>query len=154
MSGDGRRLLNIANDVWAEHFDFSAEDLLPKHGDRNAEYTAEAYDVNDPRKQVLRRNRVEALSWAVGVLARSADLIARLNEAAAADLASGDPGTIAHGRETLELARLLNADARHACSTVARWLAVPEDAPAGCRCGTTDLTLPVELAGHLLDITC
>ena len=62
---DRAKLLNPCQVAWADHFTVEGPKLLPKTP--SAEYTEQAYNLNDPRKIQMRENRQEALddAWAV-----------------------------------------------------------------------------------------
>lgn len=148
----GRRLLNTTLVPWSQHFALHGPEFTPNGVD--AEYTEEAYDINEPRKRVLRENRQKALAWSLGVLQDHPERIERLNTAAEADLLSDDLAVVARGREALKLSQALVQDVEFACGTAKRWSAIPNDAPVRCRCGTRDRTLPTEIDRQTQEIVC
>jgi hypothetical protein len=62
------RLLNPCETAWGARFALDGDDLRPRIDDADAGYTAVTYDVNDPRRIVLRRNRAETMTNALQVL--------------------------------------------------------------------------------------
>jgi hypothetical protein len=125
----GRRLLDPTKDVWVEHFLVNEDKLLPNKGDRHAEYTAEVYGINEPRKvklRRLRRNRAQDL-WAL-ISPRRADLTRRVGSAAHSDPAADIELARALSQSQDDLARLY----RRLSQDVGTW--IPDDAPTSCRC--------------------
>ena len=120
----GRRLLDPCADAWSTHFERVGAELRPRSGDADAVYTAESYDVDDPRKQLMRRNRERIMGAAERASAEIPPLVAELG----ARLAERpDPALLAVMRRLDEQL----ADARRARRRFAR---TPEDAPTACRC--------------------
>jgi hypothetical protein len=143
----------MTEDIWAAHFDLDATALRPKPGDRDAEYTAEAYDMNDPRKIAMRENRQEAISLAIEYLVNYEATITQLLEAAEEDLSSADRTAHERGYREIELARSLFNGSQNARRTLDRWSAIPTDAPRACSCTQTGgRRLPVVLELQLVEI--
>src|SRR5262249_26908520 len=136
IDAEGRRLLNITVDTWADHFFLDGFRLHPVAGDLNAEYTAEAYDINEPRRLAIPQNRATPIAEAADFLDRARSKIAPLIEAASRDLLSTDTAVIARGQETIELARDLEKGLSGAQRILERWKPVPADNNTVCRCGT------------------
>lgn len=115
--GKGRTLLDPTVVPWSEHFTLSDCRLLALAGDRDAEYTQEAYGINKDRTVRLRKNREQALLEAFELLASRPQLLEliKLPEHAA-------------------LASILNASFRNAERTISRFMMIPEDAEAACAC--------------------
>lgn len=112
-----RALLDPTLEAWQDHFSASEDQLLPRLGSANAEYTRDAYSINCERRVLMRRNRREQLG-----LARS--LIARRNQIS--ELL--DAGSVSDARELSRLVRLAE-------SLFTRFRLVPTDAPSACTCG-------------------
>ncbi len=141
----GRHLLDPTQDVWSAHFRVENDELRPFAGDVHAEYTAEVYNVNDPRKVKLRRRRREwTEDWWAGVQANR-EQIAKLTRRAKAAKAATKAALlrdIAHARESLERQYRLRPGT---------W--EPEDAPEHCRCGKDHArTLPAPYLRQVVEI--
>jgi|SRR6185295_3826462 len=139
QSSAGRSLLDPTQTAWEAHFRRSGDRLVPEEGDADAAYTHEVYDLDDPRKIEMRRLRRELITDRLELLARCPDELEWL-------LAQVDVTRPGRAREALELARRLRRAAIGALEELARFAAVPPDAPGSCRCGRFDhLSLPLEL---------
>jgi len=137
-SSGGRFLLDPTRTAWGTHFRRSGDRLLPTEKDANAAYTYEVYDLDDPRKIEMRRLRRELITDRLELLARCPDELEWL-------LAQVEVSRPGRAREALELARRLRRAALASLEEVARFAAVPPDAPSSCRCGRSDyLSLPLE----------
>lgn len=133
IDAQGRRLLDPTRDCWSSHFQLSHDRLQPHEGDRDAAYTAEAYDINNPRKVGLRRHRREVLAGLMEDL------------------------RLFHGRRAAGHALL--DEAERLGRRFAAWAPLPEDAPADCRCSSPDVrslprcyqrqVLPIEILPSL-----
>lgn len=131
---DGRRLLNPAADAWAGHFEVTGDQIKPRQGDRDAEYTEEIYNINDARKVRLREKRRKRLTWLLGLLRDGPDV----------PLALEKSGPTA--------APLLRSVLLGVEEQVRDYAAVPPDAPTTCRCECEDfLRLPPVLASQVQD---
>lgn len=151
----GRRLLNITLDIWSDHFRLDGVRLVPHDGDVDAQYTFEAYDLDDPRKIAMRRNRQEAISLALDLMTRAEAAMASLTDRARQDVLSGDAALIARGQQELDAAAALYAGILNACRTLERWEAVPIDSATVCRCaGIVDPTLPDSINAQLVVVNC
>jgi hypothetical protein len=132
----GSKLLDPCTHVWENHFFLFDDLLLPVATDAEAIYTASVYDLNDPRKIMMRRARQERLDESLSLLKEGPGLIdstlaacrrARTRQEAAALLAVAD-------RLRQQILRAFKEALRH--------LAIPTDADRSCRCDTTH--------GHIL----
>lgn len=121
----GRRLLDPCVDAWSDHFRQVDDDLLAAPGDRDAEYTRDAYDINDPRKRTFRSDRQRTLALARRALReippRLDALARRLENPVDRDLTLGVMRDL---QTLLELAR----------RDFERFVLVPPDAPRTCPC--------------------
>jgi hypothetical protein len=141
-----RRLLDPTRDVWSEHFRIEGDMLVPFEGDVDADYTADVYDINDPRKVRLRKRRRERRSDFLAVLNPRLARLAQLNFRDTC----GDPtekGEIAQAISTVhdEIARL--------CRLADQGAWVPDDAPTRCRCGRAAArTLPATYLRQVVEI--
>ena len=128
VAGRAHRLLNPCSDAWGEHFEAAGDQLVPKQGDRDAEYTARTYDLNDPRKMRLRKLRRELLSECLDLLVegpRQVETLIGLSESR-------------NDVEILKAAQDLQRCIQLAAREARRYAAIPVDAPQGCRCGRRD----------------
>jgi hypothetical protein len=132
-------MLDPTAEAWADHFTLSANQLSAKVGDANAAYTSQAYDLNDPRKVALRRERAAILGEALEALVEGPKLVSLLMS-----LSSNTPDL--EGRETLvaEL-KFVYAQLERAKANLRRFRAIPLDADSSCRCMQTP-QLPRHLA--------
>jgi hypothetical protein len=136
----GERLLNPCTDSWSENFIVDGDQLLPRNA--NASYTAEAYNLNDPRKRAFRRHRLklheEYLELAKGVRQLPAEIAK------------------ARGKRQTELLDLLlgYADAwRKAAEDLAPYTLVPRDKDDACRCSdATECRLAPEFSAIGIDL--
>lgn len=121
----GRRILEPCSSSWGEHFDHDGDRLMPLTGD--GEYTYEAYDLDDPRKRMMRAERADLIANALRVLTevpgREAALLA-LAETADEDVRY----------QLVEAAHELRDSLRRALADLSRFRAIPKDADASCQC--------------------
>ncbi len=135
----GRRLLNPRIHAWVDHFELALDELRPKEGDADAEYTFRTYDIGDQRKIELRQLRRKILEECYAVLERGPQMMERLVE-------KGDA-------ESLRAAEALRECVRPAEMIVKRYAAIPTDADHSCRCGRTDHhSLPAALRSQCREI--
>jgi len=126
----GATLLSPTEVAWADHFRLEAGNLLPLSDDADARYTHETYDLDDPRKVALRRDRAARARELERAFAELPPLLDRLLERAAA----GD-------RDCLLAAHEVQRVLRRASEDVSRMRVIPADAPTACRCDAAG-TLP------------
>ncbi len=138
----GTRLLDPTRDAWREHFWVSIDNLLPVQGNAEAEYTHEAYEIDDPRKVIRRRSRRELLTDRLRLLERLESEIAELLRLAGL-LRQHD---LRRFGEVMQQIRAIRADARRTLGDLRRYSAIPADAPQTCRCPVPrEHSLPEEL---------
>jgi hypothetical protein len=144
----GRKLLNPCSHAWGEHFILSDDDrLLPVPGDLDAEYTAEAYDLNEARKLEMRRSRRQRTDESLALIDQGPGLLDAL---LASSMRLG-PG--ARSAALLMAAESLRKAMLNAEQSLMRHAAIPEDADIECRCGHGDnLSLPPALEEQTIDI--
>lgn len=131
----GRRLLDPRIDAWSAHFEILNDEITPKGNDADAEYTQEAYDLNDRVKVRIRQQWRERLARWIEELSRLKAQYASCDTAAMKSENTASRTFIAG-----EVVRLFHA--------------IPEDAPLTCRCaGSIDLAIPPALDKVLLDLT-
>lgn len=118
-SGLGARLLNPTAVAWAEHFAASADKLAFEPCDEDAEYTLEIYDINDPRKITLRRERRDKILECLDIINRGQGTISEL-------LARAE---VLVEPTLVEAARMLQQAVVMARRDIERYQAVPPDAP-------------------------
>ncbi len=129
VDGGGRRLLNPCDDVWGDHFSLAVGDRLsPVDGDPDAAYTEQAYDLNDPRKVVMRQSRRERLAEWLQLLEEGPALEAELLRQASSAVSPAKALT------NLQAARQLRRCIEAALRDIQRYAAIPVDADASCRC--------------------
>jgi hypothetical protein len=141
-----RKLLNPTKEAWQSHFTCANDKLSPAAGDVDAEYTHTAYDLDDPRKVSLRRLRRETHDALLEVLGTHPT-----KEKYLLDLASDLTRDPHEHSQFIEIARTLRASINRARLTLETYLAIPKDAPASCRCGTTK-QLPAVIDSQMADV--
>jgi hypothetical protein len=115
-------------------------------GDADAAYTHETYDLDDPRKIVLRRSRRQCLEECFRLLREAPDLIRGLLERVAAQAPEPE--------ELLRVAELLRSRMEAALKDVHRYAAIPPDSDSRCRCpGDAANELPTGLHRQTLEIS-
>ena len=140
---DRHRILNPCEHAWGERFQIKNDQIVPRPGDRQAIYTAEAFDFNDPRRQAARRLRRQVVSRSLEVLDRAKEWEPRLL----------DQAEEAQDVEALELAKLLYQMSRLAIEDLSRFVAIPLDADRSCLGGASEAAgLPDWLAAQTLEI--
>lgn len=114
----GRRLLDPTRDIWSEHFLLEDDHLLPKSP--NGEYTAVAYNINDPRKVKLRKLRRISIERLVRLIHRRLQDVEDLHAGPRDDI----DRPLARAREDIG-AYIEQLD---------EYPWIPRDAPTMCRC--------------------
>ncbi|NUQ72524.1 MAG: HNH endonuclease [Polyangiaceae bacterium] len=155
VNADGHRLLDPTSAIWADHFVIGIEDdrLEPVPGDADARYTHEVYDIDEPRKMFLRRERRERMMDALVLvregpaerdflLRKAGELEARGSSEDMAEAARLRRGADLHG---LSIAR--------AWKDLLRYRAIPEDHDKVCRCSQSRaLRLPAVLGEQVVKL--
>jgi hypothetical protein len=128
---EGIRLLDPTRDAWARHFRTVGDLLQPAPSDPAAVYTHACYELDDQRKVERRQARRELLTDRLPLLAvlevelaESLRLADRLRQR-----------DLRRFAEVLQRISTIRADVRRSLRDVARYLAIPRDAPSACRCG-------------------
>jgi len=119
------KLLNPCSEVWRERFVISFDRVLPRAADQDAGYTEQAYQLNDPKKVVLREVRRKTI-W------QCRDALERLERSYDALL---DRAMKQRSREDLELARDLAKIRPSILRDLYRYAAIPDDKDPSCHCG-------------------
>jgi hypothetical protein len=149
IHGQGGRLLDPATDIWAQHFTVAGDRLLPVPEDPDARYTHSAYELDDPRKMVRRKSR-----W--DLITDRQKLLGQLGEEIAALLRLAEPlrhRDLDRFKPVLQEIQGLRKDRRRALLDLARYAAVPSDAPLECRCeDRQNHSLPHELDRQTFEI--
>lgn len=141
-----RTLLDPTESSWGEHFEYEGERLQPVPADPDAQYTAEAYDVNDERKLKMRCSRMSLIKDRLATIREGPEREARLLEIA--QRVDGDDRAMlireAHRlRERIESAKV---DLR-------RFVYEPEDRPSSCRCDIdVEFELPEALDEQAIEV--
>jgi hypothetical protein len=121
-------LKTSTNHAWAESFFLSDDRLLPDTTDPDAVYTAEAYDLNDPRKVERRRLRRERLAEWRRILRQGPWQIQSL-------IALSEKAPLAEAVVLVDTALSLRSQVFRASFEVQRYAAVPRDSDDVCLCG-------------------
>lgn len=144
----GTRLLDPTRDAWSEHFWMSGDNLLPVQGNAEAEYTHEAYEIDDPRKVARRRARRELLTDRLRLLRLESEIAKLLR--LAGPLRQHD---VRRFGEVVQQIRVIRTDARRALGDLKRYSAIPVDAPQTCRCPLPrEHSLPEELDRQTVEV--
>ena len=122
VNAEGRRLLDPCVNAWTEHFFREGHEFLPL--DRDAEYTREAYDINDARKVTRREEREDTIRTAMEAVAEVPQVLARLTLLAAK---APDPEVAKEMKLQAELLRRAGRDLK-------RYATPPDDKPLTCSC--------------------
>lgn len=148
IGNDGQKLLNPCQEVWSEHFFAAAGDrLLPYAGDSDAVYTAQVYDLDDPRKVRVRRSRRERIEEWTDLLSQAPDLLRSLIADAQRTRSPERQKNLLRAAEEIRVSLL------RATRDIRRFAAVPRDADPGCRCSETrDCCLPGPLEEQMLEV--
>lgn len=126
LDDGGRVLLDPHAAIWAAHFAYDGDELVPLTPD--ARYTAETYDINAPGKVRARSDRREAITEAVDVLTQVPSLIREM-------MRSLDLQPTGEQRLRLEIVDRLYQSLAKARRVLLQLAAVPVDADAACACG-------------------
>lgn len=145
VGASGARLLDPCRHAWASHFTRIDARLLPTANDPDASRTHRIYDLDDQRKQSMRRNREALLAEALRTLDTAPALIEQLL------LAAETPGE--KRVALIAAAQSLRGLMTRARDDLMRFVAVPPDADPVCRCATPEgRSLPAFLKEQLLEI--
>ena len=127
QADDGRTLLNPCLAAWGEHFEYDENEFRLEPRTADARYTEEAYRLNVPRKVNSRRTRFRVISEKTETLKNGPGRVKSLTDLL--------PGIDAEGRRVLfrEILRQRQAIV-NSRRDLERYLRVPKDAPASCRC--------------------
>ncbi len=145
----GGRLLRPDKDAWAKHFFRHGDYICPETGDGDAEYTEQAYDLNDPRKVEARSKRRELIGSLLEIIEILRDPWNDTDQLM---------NRIEHSESNeIRLERLSYAESIHTLRKQAVRIAeehppVPCDAPTKCRCKDKEvLRLPEQIEQHLIE---
>ena len=133
-NGDAH-LLDPCAATWASHFQLTNFELRPGDGDASAAYTHSVYDMDDPRKVQMRRDRFEAIEGALHLVSQVPALEAELLKLATG-LGPSDAKTL------VDAAQELRRQLRCAFDDLARYAPVPRDADRPCSCSILEHALP------------
>jgi hypothetical protein len=123
---EGCSLLNPCDRSWREIFLISRDELRPRNEeDRDAIYTIETYDLNDPKKVRLRRLRRLTIGQCLHFLKRTRSLESELLDAVEAG----------GGENLVRTAAMISQQRRRACRDLQKFRAIPEDFDSSCSCG-------------------
>ncbi len=147
----GRKLLNPTQTAWADHFGWDGDYLKPNPMDADAEYTWQAYRLDDEKQKVPRRRmRRLLIEMSLDLLKALPELVRKLDQEAHSTFECQDSET---AREKLAEARKWQRHLGTTLEQLQRYRAIPRDAPKQCQCGNTQgLTLPDWLSRQALDV--
>lgn len=126
-----RALLDPTAVAWGQRFRAQKDRLEPQPNDRDAAYTAEVYDLNEPRKVRRRRLRRSLLEDRLELLAEMGTEIEALSRLASARLEARDLQAF---EMILKEIQSLRVQARRALGDLLLFPAIPADRPTSCRC--------------------
>ncbi len=145
----GRRLLDPMCDAWADHYVAAGDMLAPREGDRDGHYTHQAYDLDDPRKVAMRRDRRENIEYCLRILRGAPERRQALVQILRTP--NSDPD---HARKAVDILATLDLASENARRDLMSWMAVPSDHPHRCRCGHTHHhSLPDIISQELIDLS-
>jgi hypothetical protein len=136
-------LLDPCGDAWSEHFLHDEDELVAQTPD--AGYTAVTYDINDPVKVALRRDRREVIEESLHVLVTVPVLLEQL-------MGGIDFHPRPEQRLRLEIAEQLHKSLAAARRALIQLSAVPADASEDCACDRAACDLAGTVVAELLHI--
>lgn len=140
-------LLDPCAQSWSAHFHRHHDRLMPNVGDRDAIRTHRVYDLDDPRKKLLRRERKAVVEGIVAAFEEYPKRIARLYEIANQH---SNPDVVATLKFEAHALGTLLADATRVAFRMAP---VPADADERCGCDPPrSPTLAAGFVSQALDI--
>jgi hypothetical protein len=153
VNGEGHRLLDPTAAVWADHFGIDGDRLAPAPGDMDARYTHEVYDLDEPRKVFLRRERRERIEDALVLVREGPEERRFLLQKAIEIEARGGPDDAAEAARLRRGAELHRLSIARAWKDLRRYRAVPEDHDKTCRCSQSRaLRLPAALREQVVEL--
>jgi hypothetical protein len=141
----GGSLLDPTLHAWATHFRAFEGRVAPLDGDADAAYTESVYDLNEPRKLVLRREHTAILGEALRAVKEGPDIV----ELLATELR--ETTDLSRRRRLVGGLRLVRQATQRAADVLRRFTAVPPDADIPCRCMASP-TLPPHVAKQCLEV--
>lgn len=139
----GRSLLEPCSTAWATRFERQDDHIRPR--DADAEYTAEAYDLNDLRKRQMRSSRAETIALGLRILSEWPGRIRRL-------LLLAERVATDDRRVVLDAAENLSQQLVAARKELERFRFDPTDSEEDCRCGVVRKELPSFLAAQGIEL--
>lgn len=144
--GESGNLLDPTRCSWGNRFSWAGDSkIIWADDDVDACYTGDTYDLNDPRKVSLRKQRAKTLLESLEILeklptiSRVLEIASRVSEEDRADL--------------LEAVAIMQRECSNARTTLLRYVGVPRDANDQCRCGNnSEHALPAYLESQLVDV--
>lgn len=128
---DGVALLNPTTDIWREHFERVGHEIRPKLEDRDAEYTAKVYGINDERRVGRRRWRAEELP---ALREELAELESEIRERDGRIAMLNREPTTDSLTEAVRNRNRLAAKALRVIAKIEHFSAIPRGVARGCRC--------------------
>jgi hypothetical protein len=135
----GHRLLEPTSAVWSEHFVAEGDTLSYRQGDKSAEYTYRAYDLDDPRKVKLRAMRRDHLDYCLRLIREGPRQLRALQDRFKKAMTASSTGAESPSADDFALAELLKENIARAWRELQRYKAVPLDAEPSCRCTTVPI---------------
>lgn len=140
----GNRLLNPCTSVWNLAFELFADRMHPRGSNADAEYTHEAYKLDEPIKVRMRRMRRETISELIP-LVNGREMWRIQRELIEKGRRLGLP-------EFVEAARILGLSCKRARQDIKMFSAIPDDCET-CRCEDDgNSTLPASFEQSLVAI--
>lgn len=110
------------------------------------------YDINDPRKVIIRKAREEKIAGWLKLIREGPATVKRLNAMAHKLSRAASSKERADGELLLNEAREKQGNIERARAAIQRYLAIPRDADRPCRCSKPDLELPPQLAKQVIEV--
>ncbi|MCA9138062.1 MAG: HNH endonuclease [Planctomycetales bacterium] len=141
--GQQATLLNPTSTAWGTNFELDNEQLKPLNED--AAYTEQSYDINDPRKKLLKRERMRVYDDHFPLIDKADDILELI------DLARQQTDIEAK-KLLLDAAESQRLATLHAIADLKTYSIKPCDAPTKCSCDKVELELPEDIASQALSL--
>jgi hypothetical protein len=143
VTSENAQLLNPTIAAWSNHFELNDGKLLPLDGD--AAYTEQSYDINDPRRIMLKTERAKVYDDHFLLIEHSHVSVELI------DLAKQQTD-VESQRKLIETAAILRNATQHAIRDLQGYSIVPADAPTKCQCKNVELELPEGIARQAVSL--
>lgn len=132
QAADGRRLLDPCQSAWTDHFAYESTNFRLEPLTPDGQYTEAIYVINAPRKVEGRKHRFEVITERAETLEKSPGRIEQLKALLDRVEESDKPVVLA------QILREQDAIVKSR-EDLQRYLRVPQDAPASCRCAAPEV---------------